>query len=54
MATTKTQKVLTTAEIKYNQKVKSVELAIRSQGNRGMTSKTLMEVAKNIFDYIST
>ena len=49
-----TTKELTLAELKYQRKVKAVELAIRSQGNKGMTAKTITTVADEIYKYLSS
>lgn len=51
MSTKTTDTKLSPQEIKYNQRVKSVELAIRSQKG-GITSDTLMKVAEKIYSYL--
>lgn len=43
---------LTGEEVKYTRKVKSIELAIKSQGSKGMTSDTLITVAGKIYTYL--
>ena len=48
-----TVKELSKEELKYQRKVKAVELAIRSQGNKGMTAKTITQVAEEIFKWLS-
>ena len=40
------------AQIKYERKVKALDLAIKSQG-KPIMSKTLIEVAKKIEEYLS-
>lgn len=50
--TTKTE--LSDKEIKYWQRVKSVELAIKSQGKSGITSETLVKVAERIYQYLKS
>lgn len=49
---TKTE--LSKEEIKYERRVKSVELAIKNQGKNGATPKTLIAVAKEIYDYVNS
>ncbi len=44
---------LTKDEIKYQRKVKSMELAIRSQGSKGILSETLVKVAEKIYQYLN-
>lgn len=53
MPTKSTTTTLTEKEVKYQQKVKSVELAIKSQGSKqGITSDALIKVAGKIYDYL--
>jgi len=54
MSTKQTTTVLTAAEIKYLRKVKSVELAIKTQGSKGMQSSTVIKVAGEIYNYINS
>ena len=49
-----TKTVLTAAEIKYQRKVKAVELAIKSQGSKGIMSETLVKVAEKIYAYLNS
>ena len=49
-----TTKELSKEELKYQRKVKAVELAIKSQGNKGMTATTITNVAEAIFKYPSS
>ncbi len=54
MATKSTTTELTKEEIKYQRRVKSIELAIRTQGSKGALSDTIVKVAEKIYTYIST
>lgn len=45
---------LTKEEATYQRRVKSVELALKASGNRGVLSGTLVKVAAEIYTYIST
>lgn len=54
MSTKQVTTKLTDAETKFNGRVKSVELAIKSQGKNGIASKTLIEVAAKIYGYITS
>lgn len=54
MSTKSTTTQLTDTELKLQRKIKSVELAIKSQGKSGCQVTTLMKVAKEIYDYISS
>ena len=45
---------LTKEEIKYQRKVKSMELAIKSQGTKGILSETLVKVATTIYNYLNS
>jgi hypothetical protein len=53
MSTKSTTTQLTKEEIKYQRKVKAMELAIKSQGRNGITSDALVKVADKIFNYIN-
>lgn len=53
MSTKSTTTELTKEEVKYLRKVKSVELAIRSQGSKGMTCDTVVKVAEKIYEYLN-
>ena len=48
-----TTKQLSAAELKYQRKVKAAELAIRSQGSKGMTATTITTVAEAIYKWLS-
>jgi hypothetical protein len=54
MPTVSKTTVLSAAEIKYQRKVKAMELAIKSQGRNGITSDALVKVADKIFQYINS
>lgn len=51
MSTKQIETKLTAAEIKYNRRVKSVELAIRAQKN--MTAETIVKVSEKIYNYLN-
>lgn len=53
MPTKSTTVKLTAIEINFNRRVKSVELAIKTQGKTGITSETLIKVAEKIFEYLN-
>lgn len=53
MATKSTTTQLSKEEIKYQRRVKSVELAIKSQGSRGALSETIIKVADKIYAYLN-
>lgn len=53
MSTKSTTVKLTESEIKFNRRVRSIELAIKTQGSKGMTSDTVIKVAEKIFEYIN-
>lgn len=53
MSTKSTTVKLTDAETKFNRRVRSIELAIKTQGTKGMTSDTVIKVAEKIYDYIN-
>lgn len=52
MSTKSTTVKLTPDEIKFNRRVKSIELAIKSQGSRGALSETTLKVAEKIYIYL--
>lgn len=53
MSTKSTTVKLTTDEVKYNRRVKSIELAIKSSGNKGVLSDTVIKVAEKIYTYLN-
>lgn len=53
MSTKSTTTKLTAEESKFNRRVKSIELAIKSQGSRGALSETVIKVAGKIYEYLS-
>lgn len=52
MSTKSTITKLTNEEIKFQKRVKSIELAIKSQGSRGALSETIIKVAEKIYTYL--
>lgn len=52
MSTTTTSVKLTQEEIIFQQRVKSVELAIKSQGRGGISQATLIKIAEEIYKYL--
>lgn len=53
MPTKQTITVLTKEEIKYLRRVKSVELAIKTQGRTGLSLDTLIRVSEKIYEYLN-
>lgn len=52
--TKQTKTELTDAEIKYERRVKSIELAIKNQGKCGCVVKTLVNTAEEIYKYLNS
>lgn len=53
MSTKSTTVKLTESEIKFNRRVRSIELAIKTQGKGGIASDTLIKVAEKIYGYLN-